>query len=315
MKGEEVTKVQELMLTTPVELVMAKDVIKAHQDLTMAEVQSLMCSRRILVVPVVEGDDLVGMVTMFEVLAAMQTGRMADRVSSHMTTDVKSVFKDAPVAEVVNGLGRRGFTGLPVVDREGRLIGIVTTGTLIRALIAQMDRSFKKKEGEIVHTYRASHIFEDIVSDDTRLQLRYVVDEKDFTNAGKASSMIKRSLQRLGAKPAFVRRIAVAVYEAEMNLVIHTDVGGEINVEIRRDRVLISTVDHGPGIDDIQQVLQPGFSTAPQWIRDMGFGAGMGLANIKRCSDTMRLMSEPGSGTRLDMVFLFRDSPMGTAGT
>jgi anti-sigma regulatory factor (Ser/Thr protein kinase) len=92
-----------------------------------------------------------------------------------------------------------------------------------------------------------------------------------------------------------------------MNLVIHTDVGGEITVEVRKDRVKVSAVDYGPGIDDLRQVLQPGFSTAPEWIRDMGFGAGMGLANIKRCADSMKLLSEPGGGTRLDILFLFAD--------
>jgi serine/threonine-protein kinase RsbT len=129
------------------------------------------------------------------------------------------------------------------------------------------------------------------------------VNDKDFDNAGYASSMIKRSLQRLGLDPQVVRRVAVAVYEAEMNLVIHTDVGGEIIAEIRHDRLQISAVDHGPGIEDIKKVLEPGYSTAPSWIRDMGFGAGMGLANIKRCSDMMKLLSEPGGGTRLDMIF------------
>ncbi|MGC8659796.1 MAG: ATP-binding protein, partial [Desulfomonilaceae bacterium] len=192
-----------------------------------------------------------------------------------------------------------------VVDHEGNLLGIVTTGTLIRSLLLQMDKSFQKNEAEKLYTYRASHIFQDISSDDTSLTLRYFVNERDFDNAGKASSLIKRSLQRLVVRPQILRRVGVAVYEAEMNLVIHTDIGGEITVEVRRDRVNISAVDHGPGIEDLKQVLQPGFSTAPEWIRDMGFGAGMGLANIKRVSDVMKLTSAPGHWTKLEMVFNF----------
>ena len=224
-----------------------------------------------------------------------------------MTKEVATVTKDTSVIEVANKLGRHGYGRIPVVDNEGRLVGIVTTGTMIRSLLHQMDESYQKKELERLHTYRASHIFSDILSQQTKVVLRYVVDDKDFTNAGKASSMIKKSLQRLGIRPPVVRRVAVAAYEAEMNLVIHTDVGGEINVEVSNDRILIIAVDHGPGIDNIEKVLQPGFSTAPEWIRDMGFGAGMGLANIKRCSDVMRLMSEPGASTRLDIMFLLRE--------
>jgi anti-sigma regulatory factor (Ser/Thr protein kinase) len=214
--------------------------------------------------------------------------------------------------ELANSLGRRKFGRIPVLDREGNLVGIVTKGSVMQSLLHEMDVRFKKKEQEKLPSYRASHIFEDISSDDTRIRLRYFVDDKDFANAGKASSQIKRALQRLGVLPSVVRRVAVAVYEAEMNLVIHTDVGGEVIAEIRKDRLMISAIDHGPGIGDIAQVLKPGFSTAPEWIRAMGFGAGMGLANIKRCSDLMRLMSEPDVGTRLDIYFLFRERPEGT---
>ena len=83
----------------------------------------------------------------------------------------------------------------------------------------------------------------------------------------------------------------------------------EIIADIRHDRMTIATVDHGPGIDDVEKVLRPGYSTAPEWIRDMGFGAGMGLANIKRCADMMKLLSEPGGGTRLEIYFSLRDRP------
>jgi anti-sigma regulatory factor (Ser/Thr protein kinase) len=97
--------------------------------------------------------------------------------------------------------------------------------------------------------------------------------------------------------------VGVAAYEAEMNLVIHADGGGDMEVEIQPDRVYILALDHGPGIADITQALQPGFSTAPEWIREMGFGAGMGLLNIQHCTDEMKLESKPGVGTRLEMWF------------
>jgi anti-sigma regulatory factor (Ser/Thr protein kinase) len=231
-----------------------------------------------------------------------------------MTRDVKTIVKDATAMEAVNSLGRNGYGRIPVVDQDGKLVGVVTTGTIIRALLHQMDVSFKKKEEENLQAYRASHIFDDMESDDTGVVMRFVVDARDFSNAGKASSKIKKSLQRLKASPAFIRRVAVAVYEAEMNLVIHTDVGGVIKVDIRRERLFVSAFDHGPGIEDVSLVLQPGFSTAPEWIRDMGFGAGMGLANIKRCSDSMRLVSKPGGSTKLDILFLFGDQPLGKRG-
>ena len=312
MSTQEITKVQELIYTTRVESVMASNVIAIDPSFTMSQVKDLMRDKHISGAPVVKEKQVVGIVTISDVIRSMEEGKLNFLVTDLMTSDVRTVSKDAMVTDVVNNLGRQGFSRLPVVDQDGTLVGIVTTGTLIRSLLMQMDKSFQKNEAEKLYTYRASHIFQDISSDDTSLLLRYFVNERDFDNAGKASSLIKRSLQRLMLLPQIVRRVGVAVYEAEMNLVIHTDIGGEITVEVRKDRVNISTVDHGPGIADLKQVLQPGFSTAPEWIRDMGFGAGMGLANIRRVSDVMKLTSSPGQGTRLEIVFNFRNDSLAT---
>jgi len=311
MTTQEITKVQELIYTTRVETVMATNVVVLDPSMSMADVKRLMQEKRISGAPVMNGDSMIGIVSMTDVLAVTEKGLLNDPVTKHMTREVKTVLKDSSVLEAVSNLDRQGFARLPVVDQKGKLVGIVTTGTMMRALLREMDISFQKKEAEKLQSYRARHIFEDIVSDDTSVILRYVVAEKDFDNAGKASSAIKKSLQRLGVVPSIVRRVAVAVYEAEMNLVIHTDVGGVITVDVRRERIKIQAVDHGPGIDDIVKVLQPGYSTAPAWIRDMGFGAGMGLANIKRCADIMKLLSGPGSGTRLDIEFLLEEKSRG----
>ena len=312
MSTQEITKVQELIYTTRVESVMASNVIAIDPSFTMSQVKDLMRDKHISGAPVVKEKQVVGIVTISDVIRSMEEGKLDFLVTDLMTSDVRTVSKDAMVTDVVNNLGRQGFSRLPVVDQDGTLVGIVTTGTLIRSLLMQMDKSFQRNEAEKLYTYRASHIFQDISSDDTSLLLRYFVNERDFDNAGKASSLIKRSLQRLMLLPQIVRRVGVAVYEAEMNLVIHTDIGGEITVEVRKDRVNVSTVDHGPGISDLKQVLQPGFSTAPEWIRDMGFGAGMGLANIRRVSDVMKLTSSPGQGTRLEIVFNFRNDSLAT---
>jgi CBS domain-containing protein/anti-sigma regulatory factor (Ser/Thr protein kinase) len=311
MQVEGITKVQELIYSTKVETVMATDVVILGPDMPLEEAKTILKSKRISGAPVVEGENLVGMLSMSDVLAALENGKLNEPVREVMTSQVKTVSKDSYLIEAVNQLGSRGFGRLPVVDGRGKLVGIVTPGTMMRSLLHEMDASFQQKEDEKLQAYRASHIFDDIISDATSLILRFMVDDRDFTNAGKASSSIKKSLQRLGVAPAIIRRVSVAVYEAEMNLVIHTDVGGEIIVDVRRDRLKISAVDHGPGIENVQKVLQPGYSTAPQWIRDMGFGAGMGLANIKRCSDIMTLMSEPGGGTRLEILFRFGQHELG----
>jgi anti-sigma regulatory factor (Ser/Thr protein kinase) len=101
----------------------------------------------------------------------------------------------------------------------------------------------------------------------------------------------------------------VAAYEAEMNLVIHTNRGGELRVEIQPDQVYLVATDDGPGIADTAEAMRPGFSTAPEWIREMGFGAGMGLQNIQRCADEFSLHSQVGTGTRLEAWFRISPHP------
>lgn len=130
------------------------------------------------------------------------------------------------------------------------------------------------------------------------IKMHYEVPGDDFTRAGEASGMVKRSLKRLGYDPDAVRRIAIAMYEAEINMVIHAN-GGEIDVEIEPERVNIVLADQGPGIPDIEKAMQEGWSTAPDNVRSLGFGAGMGLPNIKKYTDEMRLETEIGKGTTM----------------
>src|SRR5512136_2881907 len=164
-----------------------------------------------------------------------------------------------------------------VVDDAGQLVGILTKGDITDGVLQALQREYQTEE---VRRYRASHLFQDIISDRTSLILRYNIEARDFTHGGNASSNIKRALLRLGANPQLARQCGIAVYEAEMNLVIHTERGGVIRVQIEPHRILMQTTDDGPGIPNVALALQPGWSTATQEIRDMGFGAGMGLVNI-----------------------------------
>ena len=130
------------------------------------------------------------------------------------------------------------------------------------------------------------------------IHLRYEVSGEDFTRAGEASGAVKKRLKSLGYDPDAIRRVAIAMYEAEINMVIHAD-GGYCTVDIYPDRVDILLSDHGPGIPDVEKAMQEGFSTAPDNVRSLGFGAGMGLPNIKKYSDEMRIETTIGVGTNL----------------
>ena len=131
--------------------------------------------------------------------------------------------------------------------------------------------------------------------------LKYHVDGEDFASAGEASSATKKALKQLGFSPDVIRRVSIAMYEGEINMVIHAE-GGEATVEISQDSVRIILADRGPGIKDIDLAMREGYSTAPEEVRNLGFGAGMGLPNIKKYSDDLKIESVPGVGTTLTIL-------------
>ena len=132
------------------------------------------------------------------------------------------------------------------------------------------------------------------------LTYHYEVTGDDFTQAGKASSDIKSKLKLMGANPDVIRKVAIAMYEGEINLFVHAG-GGTIDVEISGNKVIIRMDDHGPGIADIDLAMQAGYSTATNQIREMGFGAGMGLPNMRDNTDAMEIQSQVGEGTHVYM--------------
>jgi serine/threonine-protein kinase RsbT len=133
------------------------------------------------------------------------------------------------------------------------------------------------------------------------LKWNYEVDGSDFTRAGEASSNVKKNLRKLGVSPEVIRKVSIALYEGEINMVIHAD-GGSITVEMSPQKIDMVLADTGKGIPDIAQAMQEGWSTAPDEVRSLGFGAGMGLPNMKKYSDEMRIESTVGVGTTVYMT-------------
>lgn len=135
---------------------------------------------------------------------------------------------------------------------------------------------------------------------DNNLTFHFAVDGTDFTSAGQASVALKKNLRQLGIAPEIIRRASIAMYEGEINMVIHAG-GGDADVLVSEKDITITLTDHGPGIKDINKAMQEGYSTAPDNVRSLGFGAGMGLPNMKRYSDSMDIKSAEGKGTTITL--------------
>jgi anti-sigma regulatory factor (Ser/Thr protein kinase) len=175
----------------------------------------------------------------------------------------------------------------------------MTKGDVIAGLLKKLEIDYHKEQSERQANVR---IIDDIEADETTLLFVYDVQGQDFKQAGRGSSRLKKTLKLFGLAADVVRRVAIASYEAEMNLVVFTK-GGKIRASVEPARVVLEVDDAGPGIADIDKALTPGYSTAPDWVRELGFGAGMGLVNIQRSSDEFDIDSALGRGTHLRIAF------------
>ena len=294
-----ITRVEELGYELKIGQVMTTKVVTFSPGTTILEALDVIKQHRISGAPVTVDGELVGIISTEDLIRALRDGRIDRSVSTYMTKDLITVKAIDKVVEALKVFQKTKVGRLPVVNENNKLVGLITKGDITNGLLTALQRDYQAEE---IIRYRASHLFEDIESDRTSLILRYRIIKDDFVNGGAASNNIKRALLRLGANRQIARKCGIAVYEAEMNLIIHTNNGGFLRVEIEPHKITIEAYDDGPGIDDIEKALTPGYSTATEEIRDKGFGAGMGLVNIRSCVDEMTMKSSKESGTNLYMT-------------
>ena len=299
-----ISRSEELAYILKISDVMTSKLKTLHPNNTMQDVMDVLREHHISGVPVVDKKkNLVGLVSTEDLIRALAKQDNDKFVSEYMSTDLVTVNSYDFLTEALKQFARTKVGRLPVLNEKGELAGIITKGDVNYGLLRALEHDYREEE---VRRYRASHLFEDIESDRTSLILRYHIEHYDFMNGGAASSNIKRALLRMGANQQIARRVGIAIYEAEMNLIIHTQRGGKIHVEIEPQKISAYVWDDGPGIQDVKQALKPGFSTATEEIRELGFGAGMGLFNIQKCVDKMDFQSELGKGTQLTMKFYLK---------
>jgi CBS domain-containing protein/anti-sigma regulatory factor (Ser/Thr protein kinase) len=294
-----ITRVEELGYELKVGQVMTTDVVTFSPETTILEALDVIKQHRISGAPVTVDGKLVGIISMEDLIRALRDGRIDRSVSNYMSKDLITVKAMEKVVDALKIFAKTKVGRLPVVDENDKLVGLLTKGDITNGLLNALQRDYQAEE---IIRYRASHLFEDIESDRTSLILRYRIIKDDFVHGGAASNNIKRALLRLGANRQIARKCGIAVYEAEMNLIIHTNNGGFLRVEIEPHKITIEAYDDGPGIEDVEKALTPGYSTATESIREKGFGAGMGLVNIRSCVDEMNIKSSKESGTNLFMT-------------
>jgi CBS domain-containing protein len=305
--------VLELIYRLKVRDVMTTDVVSLPPSASLREAQTIMRDRGITGVPIVQNQRLVGIVSIGDIIEALDGGWIGDPAARRMTEAVIVLEADMPINFAITYLNRYGYRRFPVLDKDGQLVGIVTAADIIRALLVEMNREVERLEEGLARRREAADLDNTSSkgspkvlngsgdgpdSESTKPPVKLVFQSRkfDFETAGKASGELKKALKARGVEPATIRRAAVASYELEMNQVIHSD-GGTMSFHLGEGSIEIIAADQGPGIPDLTAALTEGFSTANEWIRSLGFGAGLGLPNARRSSDEFSLDSSPGGST------------------
>ncbi|MDR1930486.1 MAG: CBS domain-containing protein [Treponema sp.] len=283
--------VLELIYQLKVKDVMTSAVITAAKTDTLRHIQAVMRENYITGIPITGENKLLGLVSIDDIVTALDKGYIDVPAEEKMTRNLIVLEDDMPLSFAISYLNKYSYGRYPVVNKNKELVGILTSKDVIGTLLVEMNR-------EVLRLEKMNQ-----KNDNTGVysEMEFATARYDFELAGRASTEIKKALKKHNLDSQIVRRVAIASYELEINQVVHSE-GGTISCSIQPDRVIITAADTGPGIEDVNRALQEGWSTANEWIRSLGFGAGMGLANTKRVSDEFTISSRPGEGTTVRSV-------------
>ena len=280
-----------------------RDIISVVRTDSMRFAQNLMKRNHISGVPVVEDRRLFGIVSVNDIIKALEGGWISEPCQRHMTTSLVVLEEDMPLAFAIKFFQNYTFGRFPVLNKDRDLVGIVSQRDVTRVLMQELTRELARLEGKAEEPRgRRTEESPGETAMPYYSMRQFVVVRNDLSNAGKAANEIKRMMKEAGVDKKVARRVAVAAYELEINVCIHS-LGGTITFVLDTGKATVIAKDRGPGIRDVDWACQDGTSTANDWIRSMGFGAGMGLANSKRVADAFSIQSKVPSGTTVICEF------------
>lgn len=280
--------VTELIFRLKIKDVMTRKIVSTQKNHSIREIQAIMKESSITGLPIVEGKRLIGIVSMHDLITAIEEDGLDAPAEKYMSNKLTVLEEDMPLSFAINYLNKYRFRRFPVLNMNKELVGIITSRDIINRLLVEIDKEMRELENALLKQREQP--------ENTHFFKTFICHKFDFENAGRASTELKKYLKENSIDRKTIRQAAVASYELEINLVVHSN-GGTLTTEIDNEKIVITSVDSGPGIPDTRNALKEGFSTANDWIRSLGFGAGMGLPNVNRVSDKFEINSEKDKGT------------------
>jgi CBS domain-containing protein/anti-sigma regulatory factor (Ser/Thr protein kinase) len=281
---------------------MSKPPITLTKEMTLADAKALMRDHRISGIPIVDGKGVLrGIVSIENIIIALEKEYINDQIGKHMTKNVEWLLEDMDIPSAMLFINKYNYGRYPVIDRDIKVVGVVTKGDLIRHTYKQLGSIYlhnKIRDEKLTHRKRLQSS-EPITNEHS---FYFPIDYKDLDNAGEGAALFKKFLKERKIPSNATRRASISLYEAEVNVILHAYGKGYIKAYLKDNRIIIVIVDHGPGIEDIDLAIQPGYTTASDEVREHGFGAGMGLANIKKYTDKLVILSNIGAGVKIEMV-------------
>ncbi len=294
-KPLKVSVAQVLIYELRVRDAMTRPPVTAGPGDSLRTIQHLMKSHRISGMPILQDGVPVGLVSIEDIINALDQGHVNDPAERWMTRNLVTLRDHFSLVRAVAEFDRHGFGRFPVLNSAGELVGVITRGDITSCLMQHLEKRAEevaaREAAQVTGQANDSELAEPVV-------LRAEVKAGDYDSAGKVSQRMRQILRMRGVDPDIQRRAAIVAYEAETNIIIHS-IGGDLSVAVTPGKVVIEATDRGPGIENIELAMQEGWSTAGPLARELGFGAGMGLPNIRKCSDKFEIKSEMGAGTRL----------------
>jgi len=284
--------------------IMTRTVTTLTADKKMCQAKEMMRIKKVSGLPVVDGDGVLrGIISIEDIINALDQGTIQDSIEAHMTADPITIDQEEDLASIVEKFDKFKVGRFPVISPERRVIGIISRVDILHGVLDKFNLIY-------IHDQHRSKTLEQEFSpitgerlDAEKAEFHYPIEGSDITLAGTGAAMLKQFLKQKGIDPDITRRAGIVTYEAETNVVIHSKSRGDIYCFTTSDSIIIRVVDSGIGIEDMEKAMIEGFSTASDYVREYGFGAGMGIPNMKKFADKLVILSEKNVGTQLEIAF------------